>query len=235
MRLFSLGVSFLQFPDRFDVVVIGGGHAGTEAALASARTGANTLLLTHNIETLGAMSCNPSIGGIGKGHLVKEIDALGGEMAKIADKTAIQYRTLNTKKGPAVHSSRTQNDKLRYHIAMKAVVENQSNLDLKQVMVERLVVEGGRIAGIEDFFFPRRCSIDGRSDIINTTNIEYEFPKSPQLTTIQIYSNILYLNYKNKIKVNLGNCGNLRSILKSILGAQPNTISCYALHVRAFS
>ena len=135
----------------YDIIVVGAGHAGCEAALAAARMGCSVLLVAIDLDKLAAMPCSPSIGGMAKGQLVKEIDALGGEMAKIADKTAIQYRTLNTKKGPAVHSSRTQNDKSRYHIAMKAVVEKQSNLDLKQVMVERLVVEGGKIAGIEDY------------------------------------------------------------------------------------
>ncbi len=135
----------------YDIIVVGAGHAGCEAALAAARMGCSVLLVAIDLDKLAAMPCSPSIGGMAKGQLVKEIDALGGEMAKIADKTAIQYRTLNTKKGPAVHSSRTQNDKSRYHIAMKAVVEKQSKLDLKQVMVERLVVEGGKIAGIEDY------------------------------------------------------------------------------------
>ncbi|MBU1711499.1 MAG: tRNA uridine-5-carboxymethylaminomethyl(34) synthesis enzyme MnmG [Proteobacteria bacterium] len=135
----------------YDIIVVGAGHAGCEAALAAARMGCSVLLVAIDLDKLAAMPCSPSIGGMAKGQLVKEIDALGGEMAKIADKTAIQYRTLNTKKGPAVHSSRTQNDKSRYHIAMKAVVEKQANLDLKQVMVERLVVEDGKIAGIEDY------------------------------------------------------------------------------------
>ncbi len=135
---------------KYDIIVIGAGHAGCEAALSSARMGCSVLLVAIDLDKVAAMPCSPSIGGIAKGQIVKEIDALGGEMAKITDKTAIQYRTLNTKKGPAVHSSRTQNDKIRYHMAMKAVIEKQPNLDLKQVMIERLVIENGSIAGVED-------------------------------------------------------------------------------------
>ena len=137
-------------PKKYDIIVIGAGHAGCEAALAAARMGCSVLLMAIDLDKLAAMPCSPSIGGMAKGQLVKEVDALGGEMAKITDKTAISFRTLNTKKGPAVHSSRTQNDKIRYHTAMKAAVESQSNLDLKQALVERLVVEGNRIAGVED-------------------------------------------------------------------------------------
>jgi tRNA uridine 5-carboxymethylaminomethyl modification enzyme len=137
-------------PKKYDIIVVGAGHAGCEAALAAARMGCSVLLMAIDLDKLAAMPCSPSIGGMAKGQLVKEIDALGGEMAKITDKTAISFRTLNTKKGPAVHSSRTQNDKIRYHTAMKAVVESQSNLDLKQALVERLVVEGHFVAGVED-------------------------------------------------------------------------------------
>ena len=134
----------------YDIIVIGAGHAGCEAALAAARMGCRVLLLAIDLDKVAAMPCSPSIGGMAKGQLVKEIDALGGEMARVTDHSAIQYRTLNTKKGPAVHSTRTQNDKMRYHMAMKAVIESEANLDLKQAMVERLVIEGERVVGIED-------------------------------------------------------------------------------------
>ena len=116
------------FPDKFDVIVVGGGHAGSEAALAAARMGARTLLLTHNIETLGAMSCNPSIGGIGKGHLVKEVDALGGAMAIATDEAGIQFRILNSSKGPAVRATRAQADRILYKGAIRSRLERQANL-----------------------------------------------------------------------------------------------------------
>jgi tRNA uridine 5-carboxymethylaminomethyl modification enzyme len=134
----------------YDIIVVGGGHAGCEAALAAARMGCRTLLMAIDLDKIAAMPCSPSIGGMAKGQLVREVDALGGEMARITDRTAIQYRMLNTKKGPAVQSSRTQNDKKRYHMAMKAVIERQENLDVKQAMVEKLVVEDRKVVGLED-------------------------------------------------------------------------------------
>jgi tRNA uridine 5-carboxymethylaminomethyl modification enzyme len=137
----------MDYPREFDVIVVGGGHAGTEAALAAARTGAKTLLLTHNIETLGQMSCNPSIGGIGKGHLVKEVDALGGAMALATDESGIQFRILNGSKGPAVRATRAQADRVLYRKAIRGRLENQPNLWLFQQAVEDLMVEGDRVVG----------------------------------------------------------------------------------------
>jgi len=146
----------------YDVIVVGAGHAGCEAALAAARMGCRTLLMAIDLDKVAAMPCSPSIGGTAKGQLVKEIDALGGEMARITDATAIQYRTLNTKKGPAVHSTRTQNDKNRYHVAMKAVVEAQPGLQIRQAMVEALIVEKNRICGVRDhtgFEYPAKALV----------------------------------------------------------------------------
>ncbi|WP_329742108.1 tRNA uridine-5-carboxymethylaminomethyl(34) synthesis enzyme MnmG [Dyella sp. A6] len=135
-------------PTHYDVIVIGGGHAGTEAALAAARAGARTLLLSHNIETIGQMSCNPAIGGIGKGHLVKEIDALGGAMAHAADRAGIQWRTLNASKGPAVRATRCQADRALYKAAIRHIVESQPNLELFQQAADDLIVQGGRVTGV---------------------------------------------------------------------------------------
>ncbi|MCM2565992.1 MULTISPECIES: tRNA uridine-5-carboxymethylaminomethyl(34) synthesis enzyme MnmG [Janthinobacterium] len=137
----------MLFPTEFDVIVVGGGHAGTEAALASARMGQKTLLLTHNIETLGQMSCNPSIGGIGKGHLVKEVDAMGGAMAIATDESGIQFRILNSSKGPAVRATRAQADRILYKAAIRTRLENQTNLWLFQQAVDDLIVEGDRVVG----------------------------------------------------------------------------------------
>ena len=138
----------MNFPEKFDVIVVGGGHAGTEAALASARMGCDTLLLTHSIETLGMMSCNPSIGGIGKGHLVKEVDALGGAMAAATDESGIQFRVLNASKGPAVRATRAQADRVLYKQAIRGRLENQPNLWLFQQAADDLIMEGDRVCGV---------------------------------------------------------------------------------------
>jgi tRNA uridine 5-carboxymethylaminomethyl modification enzyme len=138
----------MEYPESFDVIVIGGGHAGTEAAAASARMGCKTLLLTQNIETIGQMSCNPAIGGIGKGHLVKEVDAMGGIMARATDRAGIHFRTLNSRKGPAVRATRAQADRALYKAAVRYELENQPNLQIFQQSVEDLIVDNGRVAGV---------------------------------------------------------------------------------------
>ena len=138
----------MEYPKHFDVIVVGGGHAGTEACLASARMGSKTLLLTHNIETLGQMSCNPAIGGIGKSHLVKEVDALGGAMALATDRSGIQFRVLNARKGPAVRATRVQADRIKYKAAVRGILESQENLTIFQQAVDDLIIEQERVTGV---------------------------------------------------------------------------------------
>jgi tRNA uridine 5-carboxymethylaminomethyl modification enzyme len=138
------------YPRSYDVIVVGAGHAGCEAATAAARMGCSTALFTIYLDTVAHMPCSPSVGGLGKGHLVKEVDALGGEIAKVADQTGIQFRTLNTRKGPAVQGTRCQNDKVLYRAKMKSILEQQDNLDIKQTLVEEVLIEGGRAVGVRD-------------------------------------------------------------------------------------
>jgi tRNA uridine 5-carboxymethylaminomethyl modification enzyme len=138
------------YPKSYDVIVVGAGHAGCEAALAAARMGCSTALFTIYLDTVAHMPCSPSVGGLGKGHLVKEVDAMGGEIAKVADQTGIQFRTLNTRKGPAVQGTRCQNDKVLYRAKMKSILEQQDNLDIKQTLVEEVLVEGDRVVGVRD-------------------------------------------------------------------------------------
>jgi tRNA uridine 5-carboxymethylaminomethyl modification enzyme len=165
--------------NRFDVIVIGGGHAGTEACLASARMGCNTLLLTHNIETLGQMSCNPAIGGIGKSHLVREIDALGGAMARATDKAGIQFRILNSSKGPAVRATRAQADRVLYKAAIRAILENQPNLKIFQQAVDDLIVEGETVTGV-----------------VTTAGIKF-FARSVVLTTGTFLGGLIHIGLQN--------------------------------------
>ena len=160
----------MSFPKEFDVIVVGAGHAGCEAALAAARMGCETILFNINLDSIALMSCNPAIGGLGKAQLVKEVDALGGEMGKIADRTACHFRLLNSSKGPAVQSSRCQCDKQLYRLAMKEVVEKQRNLYVRQALIDQLVVEGDRVTGVLDstgFFYGGRTVVITAGTFLN--------------------------------------------------------------------
>ena len=141
-------MTFFNYPRDFDVIVVGGGHAGAEAALAASGLGMKTLLMTQDLDTIAQMACNPAVGGLAKGHLVKEIDALGGVMGHLADSTGIQFRTLNLSKGPAVRGTRIQCDKQAYRLAMKSLLEKAGGIDLREAMVDRVLVEDGRVVGV---------------------------------------------------------------------------------------
>ena len=165
-------------PEKYDVIVIGGGHAGTEAALAPARMGLKTLLITHNIETIGQMSCNPAIGGIGKGHIVKEVDAMGGAMAEAADLGGIQFRTLNARKGPAVRATRAQADRALYKAAVRDIVERQENLSLFQQGVDDLIIENDQPEMAYHANVVTRCSTEGRQHVL-PDNFVHQYESFP--------------------------------------------------------
>jgi tRNA uridine 5-carboxymethylaminomethyl modification enzyme len=186
----------------YDVIVVGGGHAGCEAALAAARMGCSTILFNINLDSVALMSCNPAIGGLAKGQLVKEVDALGGEMGKIADKTGVHFRLLNASKGPAVQSSRFQCDKQLYRLAMKTVVEKEKNLHLRQTLIDRLIVEGGRIAGVEDHigvFYRGKAVVVTTGTFLNglihVGTVHYPAGRAGELASIRLAESIRSLGF----------------------------------------
>jgi len=187
----------------YDVIVVGGGHAGCEAALAAARMGCSTILFNINLDSLALMSCNPAIGGLAKGQLVKEVDALGGEMGKIADKTAVHFRLLNASKGPAVQSSRFQCDKQLYRLAMKAVVEKEKNLHLRQTLIDRIVIEGGRVAGVEDHigvFYRGKAVIITTGTFLNglihVGTVHYPAGRAGEMASIRLAESLRNLGFE---------------------------------------
>ena len=186
----------------YDVIVVGGGHAGCEAALAAARMGCSTILFNINLDSIALMSCNPAIGGLAKGQLVKEVDALGGEMGKIADKTAVHFRLLNASKGPAVQSSRFQCDKQLYRLAMKAVVEKEKNLHLRQTLIDRLVVEEGRIIGVEDHigvFYQGKAVVITTGTFLNglihVGTVHYPAGRAGEMASIHLAESLKFLGF----------------------------------------
>ena len=187
----------------YDVIVVGGGHAGCEAALAAARMGCTTLLFNINLDSIALMSCNPAIGGLAKGQLVKEIDALGGEMGKVADRTAVHFRLLNASKGPAVQSTRFQCDKQLYRLVMKAILEKEKNLHLRQALVDRLVVEGGRVIGVEDntgFFYGGKTVIITTGTFLNGLihigTAHYPAGRAGEIASLQLAAHLKELGFK---------------------------------------
>jgi len=177
----------------YDVIVVGGGHAGSEAALAAARMGCATLLFNINLDSIALMSCNPAIGGLAKGQLVKEIDALGGEMGKVADRTAVHFRLLNASKGPAVQSTRFQCDKQLYRLAMKAILEKEKNLHLRQALVDRLIIARDRVIGVEDntgFFYGGKTVIITTGTFLNglihVGTARYPAGRAGEIASIQL-------------------------------------------------